>query len=211
MRRTRHLLLAALAITSLVALGACSSDDDADSTTTSTTEADSGSGESAATIRFDKEIQQELADVGCHPGAVDGIIGAQTDAAILAFQQADGITADGELGPETEAALKQAVAEGRTVCTGDATTTTVTPTTTPSGGTAPCTATALLEGLPAEGESIGSYVCSEGYAAGTLNDGTTKFLLQSVDGRWVAPSQDPCDSASAGIPAEILEDGCPAS
>jgi hypothetical protein len=64
-----------------------------------------------------------------------------------------------------------------------------------------------MEGLPDEGESITSYVCSEGYAAGSVSGGS-KFLLQDDGGRWVAPSQDPCGSASAGIPAEILEDGC---
>ena len=139
------------------------------------------------------------------------MIGPKTDAAILAFQLADGLEADGELGPETEAALKKAVAEGRTVC-GESTSTTTpqTTTTTPSGGTAPCTASALLGGLPDEGESIGSYVCSEGWAAGTLSDGTTKFILQSDNGKWVAPSQDPCGSASAGLPPVILEDGCSA-
>ena len=46
-----------------------------------------------------KAIQQELADVGCYPGAVDGVIGAKTDAAILEFQTAAGLTADGELNP----------------------------------------------------------------------------------------------------------------
>lgn len=77
----------------------------------------------------------------------------------------------------------------------------------PSGGQAPCTASALTEGLPSEGESIASYVCSDGYAAGALSDGT-RFLLQSENGRWYAPSQDPCGSASAGIPDEILSEGC---
>ncbi len=214
MSRTRQLL----AIIGLLALvgtaAACSSDDKSDDTTTTTEAAsdDTTPKESAETIRFDKTIQQELADVGCHPGAVDGVIGPKTDAAILEFQKADGIEADGELGPETEAALKKAVEEGRKVCGENTTTTTSkdTTTTTPSGGSAPCTATALLEGLPAEGESIGSYVCSEGWAAGTLSDGTTKFLLQSEGGKWYAPSQDPCGSASAGLPPVILEDGCPA-
>lgn len=213
MTRTRQ-LFAAFGLVALVATaGACGSDDTADDTTTTTPAAgsDTTAQESAETVRFDRSIQEELAAVGCHPGAADGVIGPNTDAAILAFQQADGIEADGELGPETEAALKKAVAEGRTVC-GESTSTTTPPptTTTPAGGTAPCTASALLGGLPAEGESIGSYVCSDGWAAGTLSDGTTKFILQSDDSRWVAPSQDPCGTASAGIPPVILEDGCAA-
>ncbi|MDQ2677234.1 MAG: peptidoglycan-binding protein [Actinomycetota bacterium] len=213
MTRTRQ-LFAALGLVALVATaGACSSDDKDDDKATTTTEAAGDTTvpkESAATIRFDKAIQEELAEVGCHPGAADGVIGPKTDAAILAFQTADGIEADGELGPETEAALKKAVSEGRTVCGENVTTTTSATTTTAAGGTAPCTASALLGGLPDEGESIGSYVCSEGWAAGTLSDGTTKFILQSDNGKWYAPSQDPCGSASAGLPPVILEDGCPA-
>lgn len=216
LRRSRQ-LFAAFGLVALVATGAaCSSDSEgADDTTTTTTEAasqDTTPKESEATIRFDKAIQQELADVGCHPGAVDGVLGPKTDAAILEFQTADGLEADGELGPETEAALKKAVAEGRTVCGENVTTTTTagTTTTAASGGSAPCTATALLGGLPAEGETIGSYVCADGYAAGTLSDGTTKFILQSDNGKWVAYPSDPCGSASAGLPPVILQDGCPA-
>ena len=212
MSRSRT-LFCALALTALAIGGvACSSDDDADTTTTtekatSTTAAASG-GESEATIRADKKVQQELYDVGCHPGPVDGVFGEQTDAAILAFQQAAGIPADGEYGPETQAALTKAVEAGDAVCDESApTTTNPNPPTTAAPGTSPCTASALLTGLPAEGETISSYVCSEGYAAGTLNDGT-KFILQAEKGGWYAPSQDPCGSASAGLPPVILEDGC---
>ena len=207
----------AIALTAL-ALGAAacsSSDSDADTTTTSTTEATSttaaSDAETAATIRFDTTVQQELADVGCDPGPVDGTFGPKTDAAIVRFQIAAGLTADGEFGPRTQVALTKAVEAGDAICEkAPATTTTAVTTTTAANGQAPCTATALLKGLPAEGESIGSYICSGGYAAGTLSDGTTKFILQSNNGTWFAPSQDPCGSASAGLPPEILADGCSA-
>ena len=214
MSRTRT-MLSALALAALALGGvACGSDDSADSTTTTTekeattTSAASG-GESEATIRADKQVQQELYDVGCHPGAVDGVFGPQTDAAILAFQKAAGIPADGEYGPETQAALTKAVEAGDAVCDAKSSTTTTaaqTTTTAGSGGPA-CTATALLTGLPAEGETIASYVCADGWAAGSLNDGT-KFILQAEGSGWYAPSQDPCGSASAGLPPVILEDGC---
>nr|HNH96537.1 hypothetical protein [Microthrixaceae bacterium] len=77
----------------------------------------------------------------------------------------------------------------------------------PSGPT-PCTASALMGGLPSQSGTISRFVCSDGYAAGTLSDGT-RFLLRSQDGRWYAPGQDPCGSASAGIPPVVLADGCP--
>jgi len=210
--RTRT-LMSALALAALALGGAaCGSDESADTTTT--TKADettttAASGESAATIRADKKVQQELYDVGCHPGAVDGVFGPQTDAAILAFQKAAGLTPDGEYGPETQAALTKAVEDGDAICDESGATTTTKPQTTTTGGTSgpACTATALLTGLPAEGETISSYVCADGWAAGSLSDGT-KFILQAENGGWYAPSQDPCGSASAGLPPQILEDGC---
>lgn len=210
MSRFRTMSIAALALGTVLGAVACSSDD-SDPTTT-TTEKTTTTAESAAEIRFDKSIQQELADVGCFPGAVDGVIGPKTDAAIVEFQEYAGLEADGELGPETEAALKKAAADGTKVC--DANTTTTTPgstTTTAKPSTPPCTATALLEGIGGDpSTSIASFVCSGGYAAGTLGGGgDTHFILVAEGGYWTRPAQDPCGSASAGLPPVILTDGCP--
>ena len=128
----------------------------------------------------------------------------------MAFQKAAGLETDGELGPETEAALTKAVDEGEIVCNGTTTTTAAgtTTTTAAGGGEAPCTATAITAAL--DGEAIASYVCSEGYAAGSVADTEAKFILQSEDGKWVEMTSDPCGSASAGLPPVILEDGCEA-
>jgi hypothetical protein len=202
-----RVLVCSLAV--IVALGAaaCSKDDDSSTTTTSTTTTTEATS-NATTVRFDKTVQADLKTVGCYAGADDGILGPETDAAILAFQRAAGLTPDGELGPETSKALEDDASSGKKVCDATTTTTTGAPTTTtPSGGTAPCTATALAKGLPAEGEKITSYVCADGWAAGSVSGGT-KFVLQSQKGQWYAPSQDPCDSASAGLPPVILQDGC---
>src|SRR5262245_40233077 len=100
---------------SLLILGACSSDkeDDGSSSTTQTT---AKSSTDAETVKFDKSIQQQLKDVGCYSGAVDGILGPETDAAIVAFQTAAGLTADGQLGPETESALKSDASAKKQVC-----------------------------------------------------------------------------------------------
>jgi hypothetical protein len=215
-RSARTVALAVTLASSLLVLAACG-DSKEESATTTTAEPTSTSAPSttaaasnASTVLFNEQVQADLKAVGCYAGADDGIIGPQTDAAIVAFQTAEGLPADGRYGPATEAALNKAVEENRTVCTGSASTTTSTPasTTTAAGGQAPCTATALLGGLPAEGETITSYVCADGYAAGTLGDGTTKFVLQSRNGSWFALSQDPCGSASAGLPPVILENGC---
>jgi len=53
-----------------------------------------------------KDIQRKLKAAGFHPGAIDGIYGMQTIAAVSAFQIAKGLVADGEVGQETAAALK---------------------------------------------------------------------------------------------------------
>jgi len=211
--------LAAVATSFLLVLGAaaCGKDDKADSTTTTakatTTEAPTttdGAAAAAATVRFDKEIQSQLAAVGCYTGSVDGIVGPETDAALVAFQRDSGLIVTGEFGGETQSVLDRDVAAKKTVCVATTTTTrpgsTTTTAVSPNG--APCTAAALLGGLPSEGEKIASYVCAGGYAAGSLADGTTKFVLQAKNGKWYALSQDPCGSASAGLPPVILQDGC---
>ena len=54
-------------------------------------------------------MQQELEWLGYYSGPIDGIYGAKTKAAIVAFQKASGITADGKIGPETDAAINAAL------------------------------------------------------------------------------------------------------
>lgn len=60
-----------------------------------------------------KQIQQLLDYLGYSPGAVDGIMGKNTRAAIQAFQAAEGLTADGIAGANTQAKLKEAVWQDR--------------------------------------------------------------------------------------------------
>jgi peptidoglycan hydrolase-like protein with peptidoglycan-binding domain len=217
-RTTRSLV--AIAASFLVVLGAaaCGKDDKADSTTTTakattTTEATTttaGAAAAAATVRFDKGIQSQLAAVGCYRGTVDGIVGPETDAALVAFQRDSGLIVTGEFGAETQSVLDRDVAAKKTVCV--ATTTTTGPgsttTTTAGANSAPCTAVAIVGGLGGDPSTkLTGYVCSGGYAAGTVGGGT-KFVLKAQNGKWTALSQDPCGSASAGLPPVILQDGC---
>lgn len=56
-------------------------------------------------------IQQALAALGFDPGDADGVFGAQTEEAVIAFQGSVDLTADGIVGPATLQALTQALAE----------------------------------------------------------------------------------------------------
>lgn len=52
-----------------------------------------------------KTLQQKLKNWGYYTGAVDGIYGAKTVAAVKYFQRKNGLTADGIAGPKTLAAM----------------------------------------------------------------------------------------------------------
>lgn len=52
-----------------------------------------------------REIQQALKDKGFDPGAIDGVWGRKTIAAVKQFQSQQGLTADGIVGAKTKAAL----------------------------------------------------------------------------------------------------------
>jgi len=59
-----------------------------------------------------EELQRALSSAGYDPGPADGIFGRRTEAAVVAFQEANGLSVDGRVGPETASALNSAVADG---------------------------------------------------------------------------------------------------
>jgi len=52
-----------------------------------------------------RQIQQALEAAGFNPGPIDGEFGPHTHAAVVAFQLSNGLLPDGEVGPQTAAAL----------------------------------------------------------------------------------------------------------
>jgi hypothetical protein len=59
-----------------------------------------------------RKLQEQLKTAGFDPGAIDGIFGAKTDAAVRGFQSARGLAVDGIVGPKTWAALAAGGAPG---------------------------------------------------------------------------------------------------
>lgn len=67
--------------------------------------ADAASYKRGSTGSVVSEIQQKLKDWGYYSAEVDGVYGSRTEAAVLLFQQKNGLAADGKAGTETLAAL----------------------------------------------------------------------------------------------------------
>jgi hypothetical protein len=231
----RRFRVAALAVVVAIPLLATACGSNSASTATSTTSSGSSSatttsGGGAAAATNVRELQEDLAKVGCYSGQIDGALGPVTKQAIRNFQSAAGLSADGVYGPNTQARLLADAKTGTKVCsssgpttptTKPASTTTTQPsptttsiastTTTPASSTtrpsvAPCTSAAISVAL-ASGQQLESYQCSNGWAAGaqTNSQYASAFLLQSSNGTWIQAPADACSNAAAlGIPAAIL-------
>ncbi len=210
--------VAGFLLTVVLLTGGCSSSSSEDTTTTTAAARTTVVSPAAAaeTMQFDKAVQQQLYDVGCHPGAVDGKFGAQTDAAILAFQRADGLPADGEYGPETESALKKAVAEGKVVCVAaSSTTTTATASSTAAPSGPACTATVITNAIGGDpGTQLYTYRCSGGFAAAGVGNpdvegGSSTFLLKAQNGTWVVLDKEPeCTKQPPVVPQDLQNIVC---
>lgn len=59
----------------------------------------------ALTTSENKAVQQKLKELGYYKGSVDGVYGSGTRSAVIAFQKANGLTADGIVGAKTAKAL----------------------------------------------------------------------------------------------------------
>jgi peptidoglycan hydrolase-like protein with peptidoglycan-binding domain len=80
--------------------------------TTSTTTAAAAAKSVSASVPQVKAMQERLAELGYDVGTPDGKWGAQTTYAVMAFQKVEGLSRDGQDGPQTQAALATATKPG---------------------------------------------------------------------------------------------------
>ncbi len=113
----------ALTAFALLAAGCGGGDDDSasDDTTTSssattTTKPSNTPSNNPKNDAAIEQLQRELNSLGCNAGPIDGEIGPDTEAGIRQFQTAAGISVDGIVGSQTRAALAQASASGSPNC-----------------------------------------------------------------------------------------------
>ena len=61
--------------------------------------------------RYVKQLQTDLTNLGYDTKGIDGAFGANTEDAVIAFQEANGLDADGRVGPRTKMELYYAIVE----------------------------------------------------------------------------------------------------
>ena len=102
---TRAMALAvALALAAAPALAQGNSDTKSSMKSSTSGGAPSGAGMSGNTERV-KAVQQALKDQGHDPGAIDGVMGPKTEAALRDYQQKQGLKVTGRLDADTSAKL----------------------------------------------------------------------------------------------------------
>lgn len=79
--------------------------------------AEKAAGHSGLTADFIKQVQIAMQQLRFYAGAIDGVYGAKTTAAVKAFQASVGLTPDGVAGPKTIAAYEAALKGDSSVAT----------------------------------------------------------------------------------------------
>lgn len=151
----------------LVAVGCGGDDSDSSSSTTTSSSPTSTTSSDTAAI---EQLQQELDTLGCGAGTVDGDLGPETEAAIQHFQAAAGLTVDGIVGTNTRAALSAAASSGSPNCENTTPPSSSATTTTGASGGPPCEANLINAAVAASLDSgtvvdqTGEFDCSGDFA-----------------------------------------------
>jgi N-acetylmuramoyl-L-alanine amidase len=98
-------VMAACALTMATAAVGCTMTDNSDSSTMQTEAVETAVLKQGSSGSEVKEVQRRLKLWGYYKGSVDGVFGASTKSAVIAFQKKNGLTADGVVGKSTYKAL----------------------------------------------------------------------------------------------------------
>jgi peptidoglycan hydrolase-like protein with peptidoglycan-binding domain len=205
LRHPARTTIVALAAVALLAAAGCGDDDSDDAGSTTTT-----SGAAAASAI--RGLQSELDTLGCDAGPTDGELGPDTEAAIRRFQAAADLAVDGIVGVDTRNALSEAARRGAPDCRNTPAPPSTTATT--AGGSAPCTQQAITDGVlaSAPGVSVGQYECSGNWAeAQATTSGPDGYeytvLLQWNGSTWISVDRGTyCENGD--VPQAIVQAAC---
>lgn len=223
MKRRTALLIGLPVATLALGLSACGSDKDSSSSNATTaTTALPVTPVTVLTTDVAK-AQTFLDDVGCWAGPIDNAMGPETEAAIKEFQQAKGLTVDGQLSASTMTALETAADEGKRVCEAPAASTTTS--TAPSSACSEVDDAEILKVLtagstdPHEKVAVGRWYCApdsggKGWVGGWYDTSldndpsqpaiTANFIMTTTTGGSLVSYEDMATCTNPPIPASIL-------
>ena len=210
--RVRWVLAVVVAVGALAAgCAKTSSSGSAPSSAGDATKASSASTTSAASsevagsglVRFEAFEKLLLQQAGCARRGPSNILGADADAAVLAFQRAKGLQPTGELDEVTSTALSASAAARETdVCDSPGASGTASP--------ARCSAVSVRAGLPAEAKLTG-FACSGDQASAGTSGPSSGYFLRWTGSGWGEPVGVPeaCGrDRGAEAPAELRQVAC---
>jgi len=219
-------IAAAVGALALVAAACGGGDDNASVESgggTTPTTASSGGGSSGSDGNEVLTVQRELVSLNCNPGPLDGKLGPDTVRAIRFFQQTDGLTVDGIVGPQTRTALAAAADAGTPFCPNipaPPPTTTATTSGGGGGGTPPCTDAAIRPAVQASLNSseqlfkLNEFHCAITWAVASPTVGAnaqdsfeiTELLRWNGSAWQVVDRGTYCDSGQ--VPSAIYQQAC---
>lgn len=154
-------------------------------------------------VRFEAFEHHLLRELGCARSGPSNILGAEADAAVLAFQRAKGLEPTGELDVATTTALSaSAAAQEEDVCDAPGTSSTAPP--------PRCSAVTVSAGLPA-GAKLTGFACSGDQASAGTSAPSSGYFLRWSGAGWSDPVSVPeaCGrERGAEAPPELRQVAC---
>ncbi len=174
-----------LALLAVGGLAACSS------WNTGQTSSSSGAGYAAPALSSATvmQVQTALQQQGFYKGTIDGLWGPETQGALQSYQQAKGLTADGQLGPQTMASLN--LSNGGTASTTQPM---------PSTGTTSSTTTSSTQPMSNGSTTMSQPVTSNGSTQPMTSNGSTQLMSNGSAATTPPMASTPQSTASTTAP-----------